>query len=586
VKKQRNKHGATAAAGEARAAVNVQAPRPEGWRPWQWLVLALGALLVTFEVYSGALSGPFLLDDLYLPFGRSEAPRIPLEAWISRRPLVGLSFYWNYKVSGTEPYTYHAINVFLHWITSVLAFLVLRKMLELAGEQGRRRDWLALAGGAVFLLHPVQTQAVAYIVSRSDVMCTLFLFASLLVFLQHRTPSMGFLPSLVVLVLFGCAVLAKEQAAVLPAVFVLIDVYWREGAWWQALRKNWKLYAPMALGGVFGLAVIRQTLMTARTAGFGMKDLTWWDYFLTQCRVLWIYFRLTVLPFGQNVDHDIPVSRTLMDHGAAIGMVALAALVGAAWWFRTKYPLVLFGLLTALLLFSPTSSLMPIRDVIAEHRLYAPLLGLLLIGLEFARRLRFTRAAAAALGAVLLALGYASHARASLYGSDIAIWADSVEKSPNKVRPRFQLAYAYMQKGQCAEADREFSRTAQLAPPDMTLLVDWALTLDCLGRTDEALAKLQEALKIEPAANVYAQIGMMHGKKGRNDEALAVLDQAIKMDPLMIKAYVYRGNVLGGKGEWAKAIEEYKKALSIDPSDPDAIQNMRVAEQQLQQRSR
>jgi tetratricopeptide (TPR) repeat protein len=496
-----------------------------------------------------------------------------------------LSFYWNYKLAGAEPYSYHVVNVLLHWITSVLAFLIIRNLLELAGEQGRRRDWLALAGSAAFLLHPVQTQAVAYIVSRSDVLCTLFLFASFLVFLHYRTRRMGFVPSLAVLVLFGCAVLAKEQAAVLPALFVLTDIYWRDGTWWQAIRRNWKLYAPVAAGGVFGLFIIRQTLMTATTAGFGMKDLTWWDYFLTQCRVLWMYIRLVVFPFGQNVDHDVPISRGLMEHGSIIGLIALLAAVAAAWWFRGRYPLALFGLLAALLLFSPTSSFMPIRDVIAEHRLYAPLLGLLLVALEFVRRLRLSRATGGAIAAVLLALGYLTHARASLYGSDIAIWEDSVEKSSQKVRPRFQLAFAYMNAGRCQEAEREFARTAQLGPPDMPLLVDWALSLDCLGRTDEAVAKLKDAIAIEPTANVYAQIGMMYGKKGRNEEALAALDQSIKLDPRITKPYVYRGNVLGGLGQWEKAVEEYKKALKIDPADPDAIQNMRVAESQLQQRS-
>jgi tetratricopeptide (TPR) repeat protein len=555
--------------------------RREGWPRWRWVALAAGALLAAFEVYSGALRGPFLLDDLYLPFGSPNAARIPLQGWLARRPLLGLTFYWNYQFSGTDPFSYHLVNVVLHWIAAVLAFLLFRKLLEMAGEQGNRRDWLALAGGAVFLLHPVQTQAVAYIVSRSDVLCTIFVFASLLVFLHYRSPRMGIVPALAVLALFAAGVLTKEQAAVLPAVFLLTDLYWRAGSWWEAIVKNWKLYAPVAVGGIFGVFVIRETLRFAGTVGFNMKDLSWWEYFLTQCRVIWLYIRMVVFPFGQNVDHDLAISRGLFDHGAFIGGLALLAAVLVAWRFRERYPLALFGLLTALLLLSPTSSFMPIRDVAAEHRLYAPMLGFLLIGLDAVRRLRMTRATLAAAGAVLLVLGYAAHARASLYGSDIAIWADSVEKSPNKVRPRFQLAYAHMRAGKCAEAESEFAKTAGLGKPDMPLLVDWALALDCLGRTGEAIAKLQQAIALEKAASPYSQLGMMYGKQGKNIEAMAALDAAIQLDPAMAKAYVYRGNVLGGMGQWSKAIEQYQKALVIDPNDQDALQNMRVAEAEL-----
>jgi tetratricopeptide (TPR) repeat protein len=412
-------------------------------------------------------------------------------------------------------------------------------------------------------------------------LCTLFLFASLLVFLHYRAPRMGIAASIAVLILFACGVLTKEQAAVLPAVFFATDIYWRDGPWLRALARNWKLYVPLAAGGVFGVFVIRETLRFAGTAGFNMKDLQWWEYFLTQCRVIWMYIRLIVLPFGQNVDHDVAISRGLMDHGALLGLLALIAAVVGAWWIRGKYPLVLFGLLTALLLLAPTSSFMPIRDVVAEHRVYAPLLGFILMALEGVRRLRMTKGIMVAGTAVLVALGVAAHARASLYGSDIAIWADTVEKSPKKVRPRFQLAYAYMKAGRCAEAEAEFARTAALDKPDMPLLVDWALSLDCLGQNEEAIAKLKQAIEVEASASPYSQLGMVYGKLGRNQEALAALDAAIKLDPNLAKAYVYRGNVLGVMGEWGKAIAEYKRALQIDPDDRDAMQNMSVAEGQL-----
>ena len=312
--------------------------------------------MAVFEAYSGALHGPFLLDDLYLPFGLPERGPRSLEMWLSRRPALMVTFLFNYKLWGQEPYSYHVMNVLLHWVAGALAFLLLRKLLEMAGEEGRKRDLLALAGAAVFLLHPIQTESVAYVASRSDVLCTVFVFASLAVFLRYRTPAIGVAASLGALALFGLGVLSKEQAAVLPAVFLLTDIYWTKGPWWVAIRANWKLYVPVIAGGAFGVAVILQTLRFADTVGFNVQGLKWWEYFLTQCRVIWLYVRLTVLPIGLNVDHDLPVSRGLFDHGAAFGLAALLLAVGAAWRFRGRYPLACFGLLTALLLLAPTSS--------------------------------------------------------------------------------------------------------------------------------------------------------------------------------------------------------------------------------------
>jgi hypothetical protein len=250
-------------------------------------MIALASLLLVFEVYSGALRGPFLLDDLYLPFGMPGASQVAMEMWMARRPALMATFLLNFKMSGQEPYSYHVFNVALHWLTAVIAFLLFRKLLGIVGEEGRKRDLLALAAGALFLLHPIQTESVAYIASRSDVLCTMFSFAALLVFLHFREAGIGLLESLGVLVLFALGVLSKEQAAVLPVLFVLVDLLWSGESRFGALIRNWKLYVPMIAGGVLGGAVVWQTLKFADTAGFNIKGLTPWDYFLTQCRVIW-----------------------------------------------------------------------------------------------------------------------------------------------------------------------------------------------------------------------------------------------------------------------------------------------------------
>ena len=124
-----------------------------------------------------------------------------------------------------------------------------------------------------------------------------------------------------------------------------------------------------------------------------------------------------------------------------------------------------------------------------------------MIALDLFRRVKLDKVKLAVVVALVAAFGFDTSARASLYGSDIAIWADSVEKSPRKVRPRFQLAFAYFKAEKCAEAEREFAHAARLDKPDMLLLVDWALALDCLGRTRRRSRSCKEATKLDQPGN-------------------------------------------------------------------------------------
>jgi tetratricopeptide (TPR) repeat protein len=145
------------------------------------------------------------------------------------------------------------------------------------------------------------------------------------------------------------------------------------------------------------------------------------------------------------------------------------------------------------------------------------------------------------------------------------MWTDSAAKSPGKVRPHFQLAFAYYQAGGCDRAADEFAKTAQLANPDFSLLLDWALAYDCANRPGEALAKFREASMIEPSAHVHSQIGMEYAKQKQYPQALDELKLAEQIDPQFAMTYFYRGNIYTEQGLPAQAAEEYRRALALNP---------------------
>ena len=536
---------------------------------WQSLA-ALAALVLVFLVYGPALNGAFVLDDRYLAFMDPNIAGAPLSAWIAGvRPLLGFSFWINYRLSETEPYSYHVTNVLLHFLTSCLIALIARKLLEWAGVAGPQgapqRALLAAFAGALFMLHPMQTEAVAYVASRSEDLSVLFYFAAFAVFLYRRSDSTTLLRAVIIVALFGAAVSTKEHTLTLPALLLLTDFFWGRGG----LRRNGVLYGLLALAGMGGAVVVWRVLRSADTAGFSVKNLPPATYFLTQYRVIWTYVRLFALPFGLNADPDVALSRSLLDHGAVFGLVALVAAVAAAWIYRKRWPLASFGVFVFLLLLAPTSSFIPIRDVMAERRLYLPFLGLALVGLEFLRRIRLRDAAWACAGiaALYAALTYQ---RSQVWASPLALWEDTVAKSPQKFRPRFQLAYALYEENRCPEAAQSYETASRLGPATYEMLVDWALALDCTGHAEDAVAKLRQAAMFERTAHVYAEIGMVYGKRGRTREALDALAEAEKINPNFMMTYLYRGNVYATLGDRAAAAREYQHALAVNPSSQAA----------------
>jgi protein O-mannosyl-transferase len=252
-------------------------------------------------------------------------------------------------------------------------------------------------------------------------------------------------------------------------------------------------------------------------------------------------------------------------------MIGLITLIVAAWVFRRRFPLESYGVLTFLLLLAPTSSFVPIRDTLVERRMYLPFIGLLLLTVGLLRRWKTTRnTLITALGVVLLIEAGLSYQRNQLWGNAIGIWTDSVAKSPLKVRPRFQLAYAYYNSGRCDEAVSEFTKTAQLDKPEYSLLIDWALAYDCAGNPSAAIEKLTQAAALEPTGHVYSQIGMEYAKQAKYPQALDALETAAKLDPNFEMTYVYRGNVYFLQGDKKRAAEEYRRALAIDPDNQTA----------------
>lgn len=246
-------------------------------------------VLLVWVAYWNSLGGGFHFDDQAIFLDSYIVS--PGFGWkilrlMQTRPLTFLSFHWNFLAGGVEPQGFHAVNVLLHAANTILIVLIARRLL---------RPSLALLAGALFALHPLQTQAVNYVFERATLLAAFFALLSLLCFVQERYAY--------AVAAFGLSLLAKEETIALPAFMLLYDIVYRRH------RIRWAFYAAML--ALAGLAMIRLfavlRMVPDAKLGFG-KGISVIPYALTQCRVVWLYIRLFLFPYGLNLDHDIKPS--------------------------------------------------------------------------------------------------------------------------------------------------------------------------------------------------------------------------------------------------------------------------------------
>jgi len=495
------------------------------------------AFIVEMHLYSPVLSAPFVYDDFFLPFQQRSPEH--LLAWLSGvRPFLMLTYWLNARISGDWPQSYHFLNLLIHAVNTGLVFLVLSRLLTLSGSASQRAVRIAAGiGAAVFLIHPLQTESVSYIAGRSESLAACFVLLAYTVFLYRRREAISWVESAIVLALFAFGVSTKENAVSLAGVLVLTDVYWPRPFSAQGLRNNWRFYAAMAVAALIAVWMVFRLLAKAASAGFSLPGVTWYQYAFTQARAFFVYLRLAVFPAGQSIDHDYPVSHTILEHGAIFYLAALAALIVLCFLWRKRYPLACFGLLLTLILLAPTSSIVPIRDPLVERRMYLPLVGLILIGCEVARHVRWKQATGYAVCAgMLLAFYVACYQRNLLWAEPSQLWAEAAMESTRSGRPYANLVDQLVQEHHCRAAIPYLRHAEQVLPNDYFVELAWGRTLECLGQKDQALQKLLRATRFGQSSELYRLIGLLYGEMGRPTEAGAALRKAVALDPASVQA--------------------------------------------------
>ena len=574
-----------------------QGPASSGWT----LAIPIGLIVLAgILVYSNTLHGEFQFDDrnniLDNPAVREgEILRQPA-AWLhlAGRPLSYATFALNLRWYGPEVESFHAVNLAIHILAGILVFFLARRIVRLTGARvvfagdgsgspSLPRDpapWVAAAVALLFIVHPVQTQAVTYIVQRMASLAALFYLLSVLLYaegrlLHVRGVALGKAFCLYAGALLAglLAVLAKENAATFPAAWLLVEIYFirkPDG------RPYWK-YIGVAAGILVSLVAVGIGSGYLPTDLRHAETFSRFDYFVTQWRVVAQYWRLAVLPFGQNVDYDFPISHSPWGIAEMGSLALLLVILAAGIWLYRKDRAVSFGIFWFFLALAVESGPIPIADVICEHRLYLPLFGFCLLAAAGLWRLlsRWDWPAYATVITVLAAaLGVTAWQRNEVWRTEVSLWSDTVRKSPNKARPLYNLGVAKKNAGEVLAARDLYDQVLRIQPSDYPALVDRGLLKRAAGDLSGARADFDRAILAKPGqAAAYLDRSQVRSALGDASGALADLDLAIRLQPDLFQAYVNRAALRDSRGDEAGALADLDSAIRLSPEDPTAYNN-------------
>ncbi|HEY6101336.1 MAG TPA: tetratricopeptide repeat protein [Anaeromyxobacter sp.] len=577
--------------------------------PGSPLVHAAAIALAGLLAYSNAFRVPFQLDD-----GKNivENPAVKDVAAFFARPgiptrAVGFfTFALDGSLHGESVGGYHATNLAIHLAAAICVYLltVLACRAAARGVDGPDPALAAgasvagLAAGLLFVAHPLQTQAVTYVVQRLASLATLLYVGTVLAYghaaLADR-PSRRAAPYAVALALAGLALFTKENAITLPLALLAFDLAFLPGAARARLVRLAPFAALAALVVAAFLAPGRSIATAAseyREAGAVAGLPPWAAYLLTQPRVVLAYLRLLVLPVGQNVDPDPPLAASPLEAGVLLPAAALALLLGIpallAWRARRRSALarvVLFALAWLVAGLAVESSVVPLADPMAEHRMYLPSAGIFLAsgaalawGLERLSPER-RRWAVAAAAACLVALGAATFARNSVWRDRLSLWSDALAKSPGKSRPYVYVAQDMLDRGDAQGAIALLRRAAALSSPAPHVFLTLGVAYEKLGRPADAERAYRDGIARGGGAlrGAHRAIAMLLLESGRVAEACEHLAAELRVDAANRAVRDNAASCRYARGDLAGAAADWARLAAEDPRDAPVLYNLALS---------
>ena len=555
------------------------------------LISLLGVLF-----FSNHLNNPFQFDSVAYIVNNANLKNpetlLSFEFWKKEflaRGLLRISLALNAYLDGFRPFGYHIFNLAFHILNALLLFFVLEKSLrrfgmEAVGWVSKRIRSVSFFSAVFFLCHPIQTESVIYIMSRSEVIASTFYLAGFLLFQQllersstsHLQYGLYFL-SIFLIALVGFSV--KQIVATLPAIMILYYLCsCPDHSPALQFLKKWRWAITGIIAGVAGFLFYK--LLTDETFLIGPSRpeemVGRAKYMLSQPSVIVFYYlKMLLFPMNLNIDPDIAVVTSFLSWNFLLPMFCIAFLLLCSLKvFKTRF--VFFFLCWFFIILSPSSSIVTLHDLAAEHRTYLASAGIFILfacGVaEVTCRWGETRPLNITLIFCVFALGIMTMKRNAVWQSELSLWQDTHQKSPHKLRPLINLARAHSLEGNSEKAIQYYQESLVKGPGVFATNYNLGALYLEKGLVTDALRHFQLASRIEPEIpEPFAKLGEIYLWQKNFKLADSYFKRAVELNPRSSKVFKNLGVVnFYHLNRPKQGLAYFTRSLNLDPGQPEA----------------
>jgi len=539
-------------------------------------------------IFFATVHSPFLYDDAHAiednPYIKnlSKFQQLVGIQNIFNRSILLFTFSVNHAIGQLDVFGYHLINIMLHLCVGIIFYFLAMELLIIENPALKHTfQRLPLAVSLIHLFNPVNVESITYLSSRSSVLVTLFYLSSFYLFIrfvnskekQKNKWEIIHYP-IVILFLFYLGLGTKEIIITLPIVAVLY-------LWVRSSTKNFHKYLPelsvilipLIIYLLYRYVQMGNLLVIKNDPYSYMIDRGL--YLLTQIKVVISYYLVKLIfPFNLNFEPDIRLVSGFFDwEWIAPLIIGVGIAIGI---FYQKSILLKYAFIWALITILPTSSIIPLKQIVTEHRTYLPGIGINMgLGILLLRTASHRKVIPSTLITFLVIYGFLAMERSLDYRSEINLWEDTVRKSPYKSMAHNNLGTAYLSKERLKEAQKSFEISSALSPSSTDPYINIGHIYS--RKKEWGKAKLQYDLALKLGSNrsqVYFNSGLMRLKLNKPAEALPFLLEAIKIKNHRSLYHHELGNAYRMLKQYDSALKSYRKVLELEPNHVVAQNNI------------
>ena len=539
------------------------------------------------SIYLNSLATPFVFDDTkWIVKDRHiySLSRLPVAMAESNRPILILSLAINYALGETNVVGYHIVNVIIHILAALTLFGIVSRTLlanRLQNHDGQSAKYLAFAVAMIWMVHPLHTQAVTYTIQRSESLMGLFYLLTLYCVIRMAQSENTYRWTIAAIVVCTLGMGTKEVMVTAPLVVFLYDRTFLSHSFGEALRRRRGLYLGLAATWVvlIGFVGVNTFVKENTTAGFGMKSVRPWEYMLSQPAVILHYLRLSFWPHPLVLDYWWPIAKKASQIVPA-GMAIIGMLAISFWGLWRRSAAGFLGIWFFLIL-APSSSVMPIQDLVFEHRMYLSLAAVVVLVVVLGHEVVIRHSYGGRVVAISLlvlvvgALSVTTIFRNRDYHSEIAIWQNVLKARPRNPRAYTFLGIALNEQKQYEGAIGQLHKAIDLAPGYPAALLNLGIAHKLLGTLDQAKSYYRRAIRSKPDyAEAYYNLALVLQNQGKRKEAIQRYFDALRLDPNHAEAHNNLGRALDAQGNSFDALRHYRRAIDLRPDYAKAHNNL------------